>query len=123
MVRRRSKPNPSGPAAAPLLEVPVSISEEEDIYCSSPISTSNPGNTMMECSDCGKKEDMTGERKKKTGSFNKRKGILSLPKSNSLQPSIVMDCGSSESDLALSQSQNCVTISVDIDKGTVKFVK
>ena len=33
-----------------------------------------------------------------------------------------MECGS-ESDLALSQSQNIVTITVDMDKGTVKFVK
>ena len=73
------------------------------------------------CSACGKIDNITGE--KKAGSSAKRKGRLSLPKSHSLQPNIVVECGSSESDLALSQSQNIVTITVDIDTGTVQFVK
>ena len=78
---------------------------------------------MMECSTCGKKEDKTDERKNKAGSSTKPNGSLGLKKSLSLQPSIVMECGSSESDMALSKRQNIVTISVDIDRGTVQFVK
>ena len=123
LVRRRSIPNPSGPASAPLIEVPVSISEEEDIYYSLSISTPLPGKKGSGCSACGKIDNMTGERKKKAGSFTKPKGRLHLQRSHSLQPSILMECGISESDLALSQSQNIVTITVDMDKGTVKFVK